>query len=504
VRHPAPVDEPVVEARMSLLCGANYTRDFTVFAQAPLNDQTMTKPRPTAADRSAGTTPGSRRTPPIARPLASAGTVAASEMARATASTASTPSTPATSFQPPADPAESTDVQALARSVMRLLQTAGAKSVQASSGTLDPRHPDLEAGQRSAERQYLVQEVQRLQTESQLSASALASLHARIERAESERLLQMGWTAFTVLASILVLGIALRAADQLLPLLAQRLRRSAVATDRPSREREKQRNPIDQYLHELKQRTATLGGSTSPIDATPATTDAPMPVDTGLTFDESAGTAIATRTLEAPQVAWHPVGGQATPGRPNQWAHADFGPPTLDHRSVRLHRHEIETAIGSGYLGFALVMLEQLLHSGDGKHPWVLLRLLEVYRQLKQPVNHEGVCAEIAALYSIRVPGYDDELEAGEAPDLIARFDHWPALHAAWSSRDAEPLLASCLLRRGNGFDLDPDTFSQLLFLHEVAALRDHPQEADVPAGQATQSPDQGDTVTLQVPTAPH
>lgn len=486
IRHAAPVDEPVVQARVSLTCGANYTREFTVLPQIGT--------RPTGAARATATKhrtrpTGARADPALLSRTAVSGSPVSSPFAPADIKAAGVST--AMSGTPAGESRNGGgDIEALARSVLRLFQAAGLDLQRSSQGLLDMHPPDPTASLAAADSKYLMQEVQRLRSESQQSATALASLHARIERAESDRWLHATWAVLAVVAGLVILLIALRVAEFAAPALLRRFSRRKASDEARSGDKQAiQGSSIEQYLNDIGARPPSTAGERTAVIAPsqPAVAMAPVAAtldSNTLAFDDTDLVAGATsamsptsarRQLETVQAST-PM--QARP-QPNRWSHAEFGPPSLDHRRVRLHRDDIDKAIHDGYLGFALVMLEQLLYSGEGKHPWVLMRLLDVYHQLRQQDNHERVCAEIEALYNVRVPGYDAAPDLAEASDSLDQIDEWPALTMAWPGHEASPLIAGCLLRGHRLTDHSAATFADLLFLHELAEIRDAPPEVD-------------------------
>jgi hypothetical protein len=471
IRHASLVGEPVVHARVTLTCGANYTREFTVLPRD------RTEPT-TRAPRSSATRLGLRRTAHSSNPPRPGREQTSSQSASTPTLLADskTPvtSSPADSRTAPEPRIGGGDVEALARSVLRLFQAAGLDLQRSSQGLLDPRQSDPAVSLAAADSKFLLQEVQRLRSESQQSATAIASLHARVERAESDRWLPASWAVLAVIAGLVTLAAAMRVADLAAPLLLRRFSRRT----RDAVGQAKQSSSIEQYLSDIGARPPAKA-TTTVIDRAATPTAATAPEHMALAFEDAqlpaAEAAIAVQMKAAAPIV--PL--NAPKAHANRWAHAEFGPASLDHRRVRKHRGDIDKAVRDGYLGFALVMLEQLLHSGEGKHPWVLLRLLDVYRQLRQQDNHERVCAEIEALYNIRVPSYDAEQFDVDACETLDQLDEWPALRLAWSCDLASPLIASCLLRGDRQVDRDPATFADLLFLHELAEIREAPPEVD-------------------------
>ena len=371
-------------------------------------------------------------------------------------------------------PAGSSDVDALARSVLRLFQAAGLDLQKSSQGLLDLRRPDPAASLALADSKYLMQEVQRLRSETQQSATAIASLHARVERAESDSWLHATWAVLAVIAGLITLVIAVRVAELVAPALLRRFSRRSGDTARSADKQVAQGSSIEQYLNDIGARAATTTIERAVTQPAPPVPEAPP-----LTFDASE-LLLAPTSVGSAQTEDKPAGrpSQAIP-QVNRWSRAEFGPPSLDHRRVRLHRDDIDKAIRDGYLGFALVMLEQLLHSGEGKHPWVLMRLLDVYRQLRQQDNHERVCAEIEALYSVRVPSYNAEPDHPEDDDTIEQLDEWPNLRVAWPGHNVSPVIAMHLLRGDRQANHTLAAFADLLFLHELAEIRDAQPELD-------------------------
>lgn len=466
IRHAVAVNEPIVQASVSLTCGANFTREFTVLSQA--GNQMPDTPKPGTTGR--------------LKPRRSASSATPTKAVRASVpeQQASSPSGPAQAGQAGTSVPEgntttvdsrpgSGEIDALARSVLRLLQAAGLDLQRSSQGMLDLRRPDAVQSLAAADSKYLLQEVQRLRSESQQSATALASLHARVDRAEGDRWLHATWTVFAVIAVLVTLAIAVRVTELAAPALLRRFPRRVGDVDRPGTRQVKPGSSMEQYLNDIGARPPT-----TQIERTVAPPAAPEAM--GLAFDEAELLAPDAITVKQIQAASSCTTTQAK-RQSNRWAHAEFGPPSLDHRRLRPHRNDIDKAIQDGYLGFALVMLEQLLHSGDGKHPWVLLRLLDVYRDLHQQDNHERVCAEIEALYNVRATGYIEQPGKHNARDTFDQLEDWPELRSAWPNDNASSLIASCLLRGDRQTDWDLATFADLLFLHELAEIRDAPQE---------------------------
>jgi hypothetical protein len=474
--HPTIVDEPIVHLRLSMICGAPYSREFNVLAHAPRESKTLAQPQRPASTRSATTAHASR--PVLAMVPADAPTTAAMAPGHE-----ARPDHHATFNASAADkPAVSGELQALARSVMNLVQAAGLDARAGPGGAGIEARFDPAIALDTADNKYLLQELHRLRNEQQQTSSAIASLHARLARADDERWAQAVWMACAALAALLAFGLLLRISDALLPALARRIKRAPVAE--PQKEAQWQPAP------RADPETGTRGVIQPPqtVASREAAWKAVTGVDQAIDFDPTPGMLAWTadahssgHTAKAPVERLATTDGALPDGlvspRTGRWAHASFGPASLDHHRVtRELRDGINSAIDEGYLGFAATMLEKTLHSDAGKYPWLLMRLLDVYDQLGQPENHERVCAEIAALYNVRPPTYRAAATEHDHASVVG-LEHsgvWPALQTAWQGREAADLIASLLLRSEHGVELDLADFAELLFLHELAQIREH------------------------------
>ncbi|MFM2120751.1 MAG: hypothetical protein RL722_2219, partial [Pseudomonadota bacterium] len=343
-------------------------------------------------------------------------------------------------------------------------------------------------------------ELQRLTQAHRAHQGQLAAMQARLSQAEETRMHVAAWTVLLLLGgSAAVYGLAsawhrlqwrrLRRLPTTLPHRASP-RGDQAATEEPA-----------WFLH--KKSTAPLHGpDLSPTsgdqggmaaggapDLTANRRTSVLPSDPGIPFDDSALTppAVSAPSSSGPR------------SQPNRWEGSSFGRGTLDPEVVAPIRASIEAAITQGYHGFAAAALEHCLGSPSGKHPWALLKLLEIYQVLGQPDNHDRVRAEIEALFNLQAPAYR---EGGPNPGLAANcvhasaeadelLDQWPPAWTAWltiwPSAAAASHLAGWLLAhpsRGKVMDtaevtrhprLDLREFYTLLFLYEVALLRDNP-----------------------------
>jgi hypothetical protein len=156
-----------------------------------------------------------------------------------------------------------------------------------------------------------------------------------------------------------------------------------------------------------------------------------------------------------------------------RWPGADFGHPSLDTTSASTELlRELEPHVTESPIGVAVV-LERRLQELPGKCPWILLRLLELYRQMAQPWNHERVAAQLEALYNVRIPGMETEpASASTGVNLEAYPDTLDKIRQAWPLDDSVALLAGVLLRPTVIEVLDQPAFEDALLLHGIARQR--------------------------------
>jgi hypothetical protein len=188
----------------------------------------------------------------------------------------------------------------------------------------------------------------------------------------------------------------------------------------------------------------------------------------------------------APPVPWSDGGSPGNDplredvGLPRQWAHADFGEPSLDGVAHAPWLQQVDQMSDGGYHGASVTVLESALQAHRGKNPWLLVRLLDLYRAMDQPWNHERVSAQIEALYNVRVPPMQsghhrpDEGRTLEADaSLLDRIvDIWPRPDATIE------LLGACLLRERGQPARDLGEFRDLLMLYAIARQLTQPDEA--------------------------
>jgi hypothetical protein len=124
------------------------------------------------------------------------------------------------------------------------------------------------------------------------------------------------------------------------------------------------------------------------------------------------------------------------------------------------------------------VALEQRLQDSAGKHPALLLRLLDVYRALNQPGNHERVCAQLEALYNIRVAAMEEAQTEG--PDLEGIPALLTSISQQWRQASCADSLRQLLLRPGSAPAFELAAFKDLLLLHSIATEPEVEPETDL------------------------
>jgi hypothetical protein len=196
------------------------------------------------------------------------------------------------------------------------------------------------------------------------------------------------------------------------------------------------------------QRGATPPPPEPPIHATPAPAIPPAGIET-------------TENIQA--LTW-----DGPPDNlPSRWAQSDFGQPALDEDRHAELLAKVDAITAGGYFGASVAVLENALQSRVGKSPGILLRLLDLYRQLNQPWNHERVSAEIEAIYNVSVPGISDP---DEGLTLEEQPRSWQEVMQSWGSDDAPARLARLLVRPTWIEVLDLAAFRDALLLHTMSA----------------------------------
>ncbi|WP_338413515.1 hypothetical protein [uncultured Sphaerotilus sp.] len=399
ISSPQRVTDTVLAGRLSLLCGADYTREFTVLVDPPAAGGAQRRRAPSAA------TQPSLEKHPDKPPLA--------------------PATPAPlpALSTPPATARALDEAELQRLVNAVVTAMTLTMASAAA----PPAPAPESPASTLPWQDLHEEQRQ-------TRASLAALVARIERSERDT-----WRdAVLVMAAVIGLSVCM---------LVWRLIREGMmprmGTTEPA------------TAHRLRrQRVQSRPETSDPCTPQPPADGASAPTPTG---------------PDPGLVAWSAP--PATPPNPNRWPDADFGHPNLDTTNASAQLlDELEPHVEESPIGVAVV-LERRLQELPGKCPWILLRLLDLYRQMAQPWNHERVAAQLEALYNVRIPAMDPAAMPTDAaleayPETLDRILH------AWPLDDPAAAL-SCLLLRPTAIEvLDQPAFEDVLLLHGIVRQR--------------------------------
>lgn len=163
--------------------------------------------------------------------------------------------------------------------------------------------------------------------------------------------------------------------------------------------------------------------------ATPSTAPAATP--------EALAPAALMPTSAAPPPSEEP----SSPTAAFPWPTASGGTPSLDAPELEVPLSTLDQAAAEGYLGATLAVIETALQSRQDQSADLLLRLLDGYEKLQQPMNRARVASQLEALYNLRIT------ETGTTPD-----DEMPAAIAAhvvraWQQPDRPSALARLLLK---------------------------------------------------------
>ena len=110
-------------------------------------------------------------------------------------------------------------------------------------------------------------------------------------------------------------------------------------------------------------------------------------------------------------------------------------------------------------------MLENALQGRIGKSAGILLRLLDLYRTLNQPSNHERVGAEMAAIYNVQIPAIDAPDEGRSLAEHLRTSHH---IAQVWDTDSATAQIAQVLIRPTRIEVLDLAAFREALSLHAM------------------------------------
>lgn len=467
--HAEELTEPIVLARIEIRCGPSYAREFTILADEPTAER-ATAPRPPSV-------------PPPTRAAARRSTGHKHSNASAAGPLPSA-DPPASTTSRPSPPIDDRQLGMLAQAVLLLLRTTphetGAGPAALNSPGAIPDH----AAPPDRLRQSLLDELDRLHAEQGRTSQAVNMLLARVEHQDQQRWTPLAWLAGSVLLTLWL--------SWLTPAV---WRTVGTRLLRPSASAPTRKAPSVSWVDALPEPPPIhpTPHSATPF-AAPAAADrhqvasphsaAPMPtehaIDTAgatpwnpLELDESSWRPPETSRAEWPEAAY------ASP-RTSAWPAADFGAATLEDTELDDLLDQMETQMAQGYAGACAIALEQALHNGTGKPARVLLRLLDIYRHLDQPWNHERVCAQLEALYNVSAPAMNEGQPADpgldEMPDLLR------GLTRIWSQPDCAEAIGQLLLRPSIVPPFGLAAFQDLLLLHSIAGRSATPPE---PFGEA-------------------
>lgn len=429
ISSPRTVTDTVLTGRLSLLCGADYTREFTVLVDPPAA---------TAGPKGRGL--------PATQPLARSAVAVAVAPALAAPAKQAEPviaTRHVTRSDDPAPPAGATNHRTLEDAEVQRLVAA-----VVSAMALAP--PPVPSAMPATDLPW-----QDLRDEQRQTRSAVAALLVRIERKEHEA----GRDALLVAAGILALSIGLLALRLVREGWMPRMNASeAAAAHRLRRQRAKSRQEAD-----LPATLATTGRSPAPAPAQVAARPDPGTVNWTAPPAPTSTTAV-------------------------RWPDADFGHPSLDTVTASTELlQELAPLVDESPIGVAVV-LERRLQELPGKCPWILLRLLNLYRQMAQPWNHERVAAQLEALYNVRIPAMESD-DASAGSDLEAYPDTLGRILQVWPLDDPAATLADLLLRPTVIEILDQPAFESVLLLHGMVRQRQVAWLSAVDCGPVTPSP---------------
>ncbi len=470
IRSNTPVLEPIVSARVALNCGATLNREFSILvapeAGGPQN--ALSKPS-TAGSATSALSSLSPRSASTAR-KAPDPPRQADRLQLDTAGSSSS-----------AQPLREDQVRAIAQAVAALL-------LQAPSTT-----PALQPGP-SPERSTWDSELRQLRQDQQQARAQMATLQLRLERQQDQMPTQ--WT------SALLGAAGLLAAAALFRLWREhQLPRWTPVAPQPARSPKLRPG----HTAPLAPTAPTPRTSARPRRQEPAfhatetsTAEESLPAEAAATATHTPrGTPLGTLTAqnpigrpeqppeEAPPVNdlsldWPATDREAVTSRGHEehrpWGSADFGQPDLDAPSRSEAIERLDQMARDGYHGACIALLEHALQSRPGKNPRLLLRLLELYRQLRQEANHDRVAAQLEALFNLQVPLLSQR--SSSAPESGWESDHEPGLaelSAVWSLPEQALACLQPWLLPGAHPRLSLQAFEDALCLFDLARekLRD-------------------------------
>lgn len=150
--------------------------------------------------------------------------------------------------------------------------------------------------------------------------------------------------------------------------------------------------------------------------------------------------------------------------------HTESGEPSLDKPELNVPLSTLDHAAAEGYLGATLAVLETTLQVRRSKSADLLLRLLDGYETLQQPMNRARVASQLEALYNVDTRATHPSLDEMAHPMAAS-------LVSAWQQADRTSALAHLLLEKNGSIPvLDLAAFREILWLHHLS-LEDEDSE---------------------------
>lgn len=420
ISSPQTVTDAVLTGRLSLLCGADYTREFTVLADPPTAF---------AAPKRAPAPVRPAMLPPANQVVATVAVAVAPAKAARQITRSDDPPAPPPAGATTTRTLDDAEVQRLVNAVVSALALASTPPPPPAISTAEMPWQDLREEQRQTQ-------------------SSLLALAARIERNERDT-----WRdALLVAGGILGLSVGLL----VLRLVREGRMPRMGATDsgaarRSRRKRATPRQEVD---------------PSAPSAALPTLDTRSLHPD--VAQDSGSGSGSVEWT-PPPETEPDPEPGHAPTTR---WPGADFGHPSLDTTSASTELlRELDPLVEESPIG-VVVVLERRLQALPGKCPWILLRLLALYREMAQPWNHERVAAQLEALYNVRIPDMASAADASTGADLEAYPDTLHRILQAWQQDDPAAALTGLLLQPTVIEVLDQPAFEEALLLHGIVRQR--------------------------------
>lgn len=488
LRDEEPVREPVVRVRAALVCGARYTREFTLLVDPPQDGLGLAQDLP--------------RAPSMA--MAPAGTAEAYGTAPASDRPA-TAASPATGALPGAAPAKARERrQARVAAAPQPVAAKTQRSAQAPALAAAAAAPSISSVQATeamtAAVERLHQQLESMRDEQRRSQEALVALQARLDQTQQERD-QAGQNASTLqIVLYTVLGaMGLLLLPKLLGWVWLFVR--ALGSGRRGRQAEPRDTTLEELLDdhirsEDPDPASRWTVSRWAVSATPSAWDreALSPRDplagsprersgsaSGFSPSElMSSQSVLSEVPVQPKVstrAYMPVP-QVLPAEGT-----GFDPDGLDETRHAELLEKIDAIAAAGAPGASATLLEDALKGRIGRSPGIYLRLLDHYRLLGQPAQVERVLGELCRHYNVLADL--DSADGREGPSLEQHPDIWPAVRDAWHAHGVSALLAAVIRRPSFHSPLSLAAFRDAVWLYAVARVRDEAASRGPDIGRA-------------------